>query len=60
LGFQSIDLPGRTHFYVDLISALQNHKHFKVELEAQPLVLQNATSAEGEYSFDVSVCWKQF
>lgn len=55
LGFQPIDLPGRTHFYVDLISALQDRKYFSVELEAQPLVLQNATNAEAKYSFDVSV-----
>jgi hypothetical protein len=60
LGFQPIDLPGRTHFYVDLISALENHKDFKVELEAQPLVLQNATNAEGKYSFDVSVVGDNF
>ena len=60
LGFQPIDLPGRTHFYVDLISALQNDKHFKIGLEAEPLVLQNATRAEGKYSFDVSVVGDNF
>jgi hypothetical protein len=60
LGFQPIDLPGRTHFYVDLISALQDHKGFKVECDAQPLVLQNATNAEGKYSFDVSVVGDNF
>ena len=60
LGFQPIDLPGRTHFYVDLISALQDRKYFSVELEAQPMVLQNATNAEGKYSFDVSVVGDNF
>jgi hypothetical protein len=60
LGFQPIDLPVRTHFYVDLISALQDRKHFTVELEAQPLVLQNATNAQGKYSFDVSVVGDNF
>ena len=60
LDFQPIDLPGRTHFYVDLISALQDRNYFTVELEAQPLVLQNATNAQGKYSFDVSVVGDNF
>src|SRR5262249_34537548 len=60
LGFQPIDLPGRTHFYVDLISAIQDRKHFSIELEAQPLALQNATNVEGKYSFDVSVVGDNF
>jgi hypothetical protein len=60
LGFQPIDLPGRTHFYVDLVSALQDQTHFNVELEAQPLVLQNATTAAAKYSFDVSVVGDNF
>ena len=60
LGFQPIDLPGRTHFYVDLISALQDQKYFRVELKEQPLVLQNATNAEGKYSFDVAVVGDDF
>jgi hypothetical protein len=60
LGFQPIDLPGRTHFYIDLISALQDQKHFTVELEAQPMLLQDATNAEGKCSFDVSVVGENF
>ena len=60
LGFQPIDLPGRTHFYVDLISALQDCKYFTVVLEAQPLVLQDATNAQAKYSFDVSVVGDNF
>ena len=60
LGFQPIDLPGKTHFYVDLITALQDQKHFTVQLEAQPMVLQNATDTKGKYSFDISVVGDNF
>lgn len=40
---------------MDIISALQDQKHFSVELEKAPLVLQDATDRVSKYSFDISV-----
>jgi hypothetical protein len=60
LGFAPIDLPGGTHFYADVISTLQDQKHFTVELEKQPLVLQHVTERSAKYSFDISVVGDNF
>ena len=44
LGFQPIDIPAGATFYADILSTLQNNRYFTVELEAQPLLLHQATT----------------
>lgn len=60
LGFQPIDIPAGTTFYADILSTLQSNRHFTIELEAQPLLLQQATTVAAMYIVDVAVVGDNF
>ena len=60
LGFDPIDLPLGAQFFADVISTLQNEKHFTIELPIQPLLLQHATTASALYVIELAVVGDNF